>query len=225
MDRNTRVNEQLELLIRRYPILASVKEDINGVYRILEECFLDGNMLLVAGNGGSCADSEHMVGELMKGFCKKRPVPEDFARALQEIDPERGKILAAGLQGALPAIALTGHPGLSTAFLNDVDGELIYAQQVYGYGKTGDVFLGISTSGNAKNVLYAAAAARTDRKGRRRTSECGGRSYCGTGKGNLSDPGASSSGLPYLVSDAGREILCGVRGRAERKGILPINRK
>lgn len=160
MDRNTRVNEQLELLIRRYPILASVKEDINGVYRILEECFLHGNMLLVAGNGGSCADSEHMVGELMKGFCKKRPVPEDFARALQEIGPERGKILAAGLQGALPAIALTGHPGLSTAFLNDVDGELIYAQQVYGYGKTGDVFLGISTSGNAKNVLYAAAAAR-----------------------------------------------------------------
>ena len=160
MDRNTRVNEQLELLIRRYPILASVKEDINGVYRILEECFLQGNKLLVAGNGGSCADSEHMVGELMKGFCKKRTVPADFAKALEEIDPKRGKILAAGLQGALPAISLTGHPGLSTAFLNDVDGELIYAQQVYGYGKSGDVFFGISTSGNAKNVLYAAAAAR-----------------------------------------------------------------
>ena len=160
MDRNTRVNEQLELLIRRYPILASVKEDINGVYRILEECFLHGNMLLVAGNGGSCADSEHIVGELMKGFCKARPVPPAFEEALLAADPERGGELAAKLQGGLAAIALTGHPALSSAYLNDVDGLLVLAQQVYGYGKAGDVFLGISTSGNAKNILYALVVAK-----------------------------------------------------------------
>ena len=114
----------------------------------------------MAGNGGSCADSEHIVGELMKGFCKKRRVPEDFAKALLKADAKRGGQLAEALEGGLAAIALTGHPGLSTAFLNDVDGAYIYAQQIYGYGKEGDVFLGISTSGNAKNILYAAAVAR-----------------------------------------------------------------
>lgn len=155
-----KVDEQLELLIRRYPVLEPIKSEINQVYRILEDCYARGGKLLVAGNGGSCADSEHIVGELMKGFCKKRPVSEAFAEELKTIDPERGEVLAGKLQGALPAIALTGHPGLSTAFLNDVDGRLIYAQQVYGYGNPGDVLLGISTSGNAENVLYAAVAAK-----------------------------------------------------------------
>ena len=84
----------------------------------------------------------------------------EFAHALRQADPQRGAALAEGLQGALPAIALTGHTALSTAFLNDVDGEMIYAQQLYGYGKKGDVFIGISTSGNAKNVMYAAAVAK-----------------------------------------------------------------
>ncbi|HIT41890.1 MAG TPA: SIS domain-containing protein, partial [Candidatus Caccovicinus merdipullorum] len=112
------------------------------------------------GNGGSSADSEHIVGELMKGFCKKRQVPEAFAGKLMEADKERGKYLAEKLQQGLPAIALTGHTALSTAYLNDVDGLLTIAQQLYGYGKKGDVFLGISTSGNSENILYAAAAAR-----------------------------------------------------------------
>lgn len=152
--------EQLALLISRYPVLAPIKDRIFEAYQVLEACFLGGGKLLVAGNGGSCADSEHIVGELMKGFCKKRPVPEGFAAALRKADGKRGDVLARKLQGALPAIALTGHPGLSTAFLNDVDGELIYAQQVFGYGKEGDVFLGISTSGNAANVLDAAVVAR-----------------------------------------------------------------
>lgn len=155
-----KVDEQLELLIRRYPVLEPIKSEINQAYRILEECYARGGKLLVAGNGGSCADSEHIVGELMKGFCKKRPVSEAFAEELKTIDQERGEVLAGKLQGALPAIALTGHPGLSTAFLNDVDGEQIYAQQVYGYGNPGDVLLGISTSGNAENVLYAAVVAK-----------------------------------------------------------------
>ncbi len=152
--------EQLDLLICRYPVLAPIEDRIFEAYQVLETCFLRGGKLLVAGNGGSCADSEHIVGELMKGFCKKRPVPEAFAGALRKADEKRGEFLAKKLQGGLPAIALTGHPGLSTAFLNDVDGELIYAQQVLGYGKEGDVFLGISTSGNAENVLDAAVVAR-----------------------------------------------------------------
>ena len=152
--------EQLERLIKRYPVLEPVKDSIYQAYQVLEQCYLSGGKLLVAGNGGSSADSEHIVGELMKGFCKKRPVDEAFAEKLLEADPERGPELAQKLQGGLTAIALTGHPGLSTAYLNDVDGLLIFAQQVYGYGKSGDVFLGISTSGNSKNVLYAMAVAK-----------------------------------------------------------------
>ena len=150
----------LEELIRRYPVLAPVKENIHRAYQILEECYQEGGKLLVAGNGGSCADSEHIVGELMKKKRKKRRVPEDFAKALLKADAKRGGQLAEALEGGLAAIALTGHPGLSTAFLNDVDGAYIYAQQIYGYGKEGDVFLGISTSGNAKNIRYAAVTAR-----------------------------------------------------------------
>lgn len=150
----------LEELITRYPVLEPVKDSIAGVYEILRECFESGHKLLVAGNGGSAADSEHIVGELMKGFVKRRPVPEDLAKKMEDIDPEAGKALAGKLQGGLPSISLTGHPGLSTAFLNDVDGLMVYAQQVYGYGQEGDVLLGISTSGNAANVHYAAVAAK-----------------------------------------------------------------
>ena len=96
----------------------------------------------------------------MKGFVKSRRLPEELRRRMEEIGGEQGKKLAECLQGSLPAIALTGHPGLSTAFLNDVDGSMGFAQQVYGYGRKGDVFLGITTSGNSKNILYAAAVAK-----------------------------------------------------------------
>lgn len=146
--------------MERYPQLQPIKESIIEAYEILKECFESGHKLLVAGNGGSAADSEHIVGELMKGFVKRRKVPEDMAGKLEAVDPETGKELADKLQGGLPAIALTGHPGLSTAFLNDVDGLMVYAQQVYGYGQEGDVLLGISTSGNAGNVHYALVAAK-----------------------------------------------------------------
>ena len=152
--------DHLALLINRYPVLEPVKEAIFQAYCLLEKCYEGGGKLLIGGNGGSSADSEHIVGELMKGFCKKRQVPEDFAGKLMEADKERGKYLAEKLQQGLPAIALTGHTALSTAYLNDVDGLLTIAQQLYGYGKKGDVFLGISTSGNSENILYAAAAAR-----------------------------------------------------------------
>lgn len=152
--------DHLALLINRYPVLEPVKEAIFQAYCLLEKCYEGGGKLLIGGNGGSSADSDHIVGELMKGFCKKRQVPEDFAGKLMEADKERGKYLAEKLQQGLPAIALTGHTALSTAYLNDVDGLLTIAQQLYGYGKKGDVFLGISTSGNSENILYAAAAAR-----------------------------------------------------------------
>lgn len=147
-------------LLERYPVLETVRDDIKAAYEMMRECYESGGKLLIAGNGGSCADSEHIVGELMKGFVKRRPVEEELAKALRQIDPERGAALAERLQQGLAAIALTGHQGLSTAFLNDVDGEMAYAQQVMGYGKKGDVFLGISTSGNAKNVMYAAVTAK-----------------------------------------------------------------
>lgn len=150
----------LDELTERYPRLGQIRPQIQEAYDILESCYQNGGKLLIAGNGGSCADSEHIVGELMKGFVKRRQVPAEFAGLLKAADPERGEELASKLQGGLPAIALTGHPALSTAYLNDVDGELIYAQQTYGYGKKNDVLLAISTSGNAGNLMYAAAVAR-----------------------------------------------------------------
>lgn len=150
----------MNVLIERYPQLAVCKEDIRNAYEILETAYSNGRKLLVCGNGGSASDSEHIVGELMKEFKLKRKVYADQAAALKEIDPELGQVLADNLQGALPAISLTGHSSLQTAFMNDAVPELVFAQQVNGYGRSGDVFLGISTSGNSKNVLYAAVNAK-----------------------------------------------------------------
>lgn len=154
------MKEQLNILIERYPHLAVCRDDIKRAYEILEAAYKQGRKLLVCGNGGSASDSEHIVGELMKEFKLKRKVYCDHAAALKAIDPELGQVLADNLQGALPAISLTGHSSLQTAFMNDAVPELVFAQQVNGYGKPGDVFLGISTSGNSKNVLYAAVNAK-----------------------------------------------------------------
>ena len=154
------MEEQLNLLIERYPKLAVCKEDIKKAYELLEAAYSNGRKLLVCGNGGSASDSEHIVGELMKEFKLKRKVYGDQTTALKAIDPELGQVLADNLQGALPAICLTGHSSLTTAFMNDANADLVFAQQVNGYGKPGDVFLGISTSGNSKNVLYAAVNAK-----------------------------------------------------------------
>lgn len=154
------MEEHLNLLIDRYPKLIVCREDIWRAYQILEAAYSSGRKLLVSGNGGSASDSEHIVGELMKEFKMKRKVFSDQAVALKEIDPDLGQVLADNLQGALPAICLTGHSSLTTAFMNDANADLVFAQQVNGYGKPGDVFLGISTSGNSKNVLYAAVNAK-----------------------------------------------------------------
>lgn len=152
--------KHVDSLIARYPELAVCQNDIIGAYKILEEAYANGRKLLVCGNGGSAADSEHVVGELMKEFKLKRKVFANQADAMKAIDPEMGGYLADNLQGALPAIALTGHSALSTAFMNDSESVLVFAQQVNGYGKAGDVLLGISTSGNSKNVIYAAITAK-----------------------------------------------------------------
>ncbi len=152
--------KHIDTLIERYPKLFVCRETIQQAYDILKEAYSKGRKLLVCGNGGSAADSEHIVGELMKEFKLKREVYKDQAEAMMAIEPELGTILAKHLQGALPAISLTGHSSLTTAFMNDSNPELIFAQQVNGYGKPNDVFLGISTSGNSRNVLFAAVAAK-----------------------------------------------------------------
>jgi D-sedoheptulose 7-phosphate isomerase len=156
-----RLQKHLDLLIERYPILEPCKESIAKAYDIMEEAYSNGRKLLVAGNGGSAADSEHIVGELMKEFKLKRKIYAAQADRLKKIDPEMGQVLAENLQGTLPAVSLVGEPALTTAYMNDAVPLLIFAQQINGLGKAGDVFLGISTSGNSKNVLYAAVAAKS----------------------------------------------------------------
>lgn len=157
---DNRLMRHIDLLVERYPFLESAKNDIVAAYLLLEESYKNGGKLLVAGNGGSAADAEHIVSELMKGFKLPRKPETGFAERLVAENQELGSILAENLQGALPAIALDGHPALSTAYMNDCEPLLCFAQQVNGYGKSGDVFLGISTSGNSKNVLFAATTAR-----------------------------------------------------------------
>ncbi len=150
----------MDLLVTRYPTLAPIRDDMMQAYSLLEQCYAAGGKLLIAGNGGSAADADHIVGELMKGFKKSRKIAPELAKKLEETGGAYGRQIAEKLQGALTAIALQNHAALNTAYLNDVDGLCCYAQQVYGYGRPGDVFLGISTSGNSKNILYAAVVAR-----------------------------------------------------------------
>lgn len=155
-----RIQKHLDLLVERYPKLYACKEDIEKAYLILEDCYVNDHKLLIAGNGGSAADSEHIAGELMKKFKLPRPVPTDFADKLRTIDKERGENLSKKLEGGLIAIPLVAHEALTTAYINDVDGLGVFAQQLYVFGRPGDVFLGISTSGNSKNVMSATVVAR-----------------------------------------------------------------
>ncbi|WP_097036245.1 SIS domain-containing protein [Fibrobacter sp. UWT3] len=157
---NSCIVRHLDTLISRYPELDVCKESIADAYVLLEESYANHGKLLIAGNGGSAADSEHIVGELMKGFMKKRPLSEELVKKFVAANAELGPALGSTLQGALPAIALDGHLALTTAYMNDCDPLLCFAQQVNGYGTAGDVFLGISTSGNSKNILYAATVAK-----------------------------------------------------------------
>lgn len=155
-----RIQRHVDLLISRYPVLEECKADIIGAYMLLKECYENDKKLLIAGNGGSAADSEHIAGELMKRFKILRRVPDEFAKKMKEIDSERGVKLAENLERGLMAIPLVAHEALTTAYINDVDGLGVFAQQLYGFGRPGDVFLGISTSGNSKNVMNATVVAR-----------------------------------------------------------------
>ncbi len=156
----TRLEKHIDLLIERYPILAECRQSLIDAYLIMEEAYEGDHKLLIAGNGGSAADSEHIAGELMKRFKTPRPVTPDMAEKLKAIDPVRGADLAKNLERGLMAIPLVAHEALSTAYINDVDGLGVFAQQLFGFGRPGDVFLGISTSGNSKNVMSATVVAR-----------------------------------------------------------------
>ena len=155
-----RLEKHINLLIERYPVLETVKQDIISAYLLIEECYEHDGKLLIAGNGGSAADSEHIAGELMKRFKTPRPVSQAMAEKLRAIDPIRGEILARNLEQSLMAIPLVAHETLTTAYINDVDGLGVFAQQLFGFGRPGDVFLGISTSGNSNNILSATVVAR-----------------------------------------------------------------
>ena len=127
----------------------------------METAFQQRRKLLICGNGGSAADSEHIVGELMKGFRSRRPIPPSIREHLIAAWPQEGAYIGEHLQGALPVISLSSHTALATAYANDVAADLVFAQQVYGYGEPGDVLLSISTSGRSTNICHAARVART----------------------------------------------------------------
>ena len=155
-----RMNEYLDDLNRRYPVLVESKKEIFDAYQMMRKCYQIGGKLLIAGNGGSSGDSEHIAGEIMKRFQRPRPIAPEFAERLRDIDEKRGSQLAYNLEQPLMAIPLVAHESLVTAYMNDVDSIGVFAQQLLGYGRKGDVFLGISTSGNSQNILNAAVVAK-----------------------------------------------------------------
>ena len=152
--------QHFEKLFLRYPQLMNCRSQLFDAADCLISCYRSGGKLLICGNGGSAADAEHIVGELMKSFLLCRPVEDGFRKKLLDLDPENGNLIADQLQEALPAIALTQETALLSAYANDTAADLIYAQQVYGYGCEGDVLLCISTSGNSINIARAAVVAK-----------------------------------------------------------------
>ena len=147
-------------LLKRFPELEPCIADIIAAGEMLAETARTGNKYLICGNGGSAADADHICGELIKSFCKKRPIKKELAKKLIKLDAKKGAMLAKKLQAGVAAISLNHHNALSTAFCNDVDPNLVFAQQCHVFGGKGDVFWGISTSGNAENVLNAALTAK-----------------------------------------------------------------
>ena len=151
------MNTRLPSLFDRYPTLQSCERDLRAAFDLLAAAYRSGNKLLICGNGGSAADSEHMVAELMKGFLKRRPISAGDAARLEAAG---GKEIASRLQGTLAAISLPSQMSLLSAIANDGDYDLTFAQQVYGLGRAGDVLLAISTSGKSANVCNAAIVAK-----------------------------------------------------------------
>ena len=151
----------IEELLIRYPALSVCRGDLEQALAFMLDTYRKGGKLLACGNGGSAADSSHIVGELMKGFLLKRPMTDGEAKRFEDaLGKEDSAPFIAKLQRGIPAIALDTASALITAYANDVDADLIYAQQVFGYARPGDLFLGISTSGNSRNVVNAAKTAK-----------------------------------------------------------------
>ncbi len=153
-------NLHLEQLLKRYNVLIPLKEEIQKAASAIINSYENGAKLLTCGNGGSSADSDHIVGELMKSFERKRPLDFKVKERLEQVGGERGRYLAENLQQGLSAISLTAHTALTTAVANDINADVIFAQQVAGYGKEGDVLIGMSTSGNSQNVIDAILVAK-----------------------------------------------------------------
>ena len=147
-------------LIERYPSLEVCRQSLNDAIVMISNMYSNGGKLLICGNGGSAADSEHIVGELMKGFVKKRPIDHNMCVKMKDICPNEAEYLSKNLQGALPAISLMNAVALNSAFANDQAPDLSMAQQVLGLGNEGDILIGISTSGNSSNVIYAVQMAK-----------------------------------------------------------------
>lgn len=150
----------IEKLCKRHPALVSCKEDIERAIGLIKECYRNGNKILTCGNGGSAADAEHIVGELMKGSRKKRKVSPNFCKQVSKVYPKEAKKICDNLQIPLSAISLTSHISFTTAFNNDMNPEFTFAQQLFGLGKQGDVLIALSTSGKAKNVVNACKLAK-----------------------------------------------------------------
>ncbi len=157
----SQAKEIMNQLLIRYPRLEECREDIWNAYVMMKESFSKQGKLLICGNGGSYADAQHIVGELMKEFTKRRGLDEGFAEACGSVYPEDH--FETRLQAALPAIALGSSGVLTSAYSNDVDPSMIYAQEVFGYGVKGDVLMGLSTSGNSANVVNAVKVAKLRR--------------------------------------------------------------
>lgn len=154
-DMKEKTREHLNNLLKRYSSLEICQNDIEKTFELINVSLRRGGKILACGNGGSAADAQHMVGELMKSFLKNRPLPKRLQTSLKDIAGQKGKYIASKLQDAFPAIALTGQDAFFTAFINDVDPSLVFAQQIYALGSKGDVLISISTSGNSPNMIDA----------------------------------------------------------------------
>lgn len=152
-------NSEWEVFFGDRPELGSCRDSIMIAYDLMCDCLDSGNKLLFCGNGGSQADAEHIVGELMKSFLKPRAIPEEVLGKL-ELQGERGKLLTEKLQGAIPAIALGTHGALASAVSNDIGGSYVFAQQILGLARTGDLLFALSTSGNSENIVNAVLTAK-----------------------------------------------------------------
>ncbi|HEY5586087.1 MAG TPA: SIS domain-containing protein [Ruminiclostridium sp.] len=150
----------IDELTLRYPQLEQCRTYIEETFEILKQCYKKEGKVLICGNGGSTSDSEHIVGELMKGFILERKICKEHVEKLKQAFPEEVEYLSENLQGALPAISLASHSALAYAYINDVAPDMVFAQQVYGYARYGDVLIGLSTSGNSQNVINAIKVAK-----------------------------------------------------------------